>query len=263
MRHCHTLKGVVNTVGLTPTGEMLHRVEDLLETSLAAAILPPMRNVATLLLAVQGDRAQAPEAAPSRATSRPTCPGSRRASPGCSARRPGRRSGRAAPVWPAPPERSGGTASGAASSSMRSARSLRSRPQQSAAVRPPSNDDGVDRRYIRVATDRLDALMNLAGELVVSRSRLLSRVTGCAACSRSSASAAAGCSRPSRTSATSTSSPTSTGATAGRADGARRPGAARAPAGRPARCPTARRAGSTSASSSSTSTRTSTSSAGA
>ena len=39
-----------------------------------------------------------------------------------------------------------------------------------------SQDDGLGRRYIRVATDRLDALMNLAGELVVSRSRLLSRV---------------------------------------------------------------------------------------
>jgi chemosensory pili system protein ChpA (sensor histidine kinase/response regulator) len=34
----------------------------------------------------------------------------------------------------------------------------------------------VERRYIRVPTERLDALMNLAGELVVGRSRMLSRV---------------------------------------------------------------------------------------
>src|SRR5262249_5131601 len=33
-----------------------------------------------------------------------------------------------------------------------------------------------ERTFVRVGTDRLDALMNLAGELVVSRSRLLSRV---------------------------------------------------------------------------------------
>jgi chemotaxis protein histidine kinase CheA len=49
MRLVHTLKGVVNTVGLGPTGELLHVVEDFLEALLAAPIVPPMRMVASLL----------------------------------------------------------------------------------------------------------------------------------------------------------------------------------------------------------------------
>ena len=50
MRQVHTLKGVVNTVGLAPTGKLLHVVEDFLEALLAAPILPPMRKVTSLLL---------------------------------------------------------------------------------------------------------------------------------------------------------------------------------------------------------------------
>jgi chemotaxis protein histidine kinase CheA len=102
MRHCHTLKGVVNTVGLTPSGEMLHKVEDLLEALMAAAILPPKRTVATLLLGVQDDlRSPRPRTASSTSTS-PAC---RRASAVCwdGRRRPGR--SRAVSASPASPAR--------------------------------------------------------------------------------------------------------------------------------------------------------------
>src|SRR5262249_42127089 len=45
LRHAHTLKGVVNTMGLTPTGAVIHRVEDLLEAILERPVLPSMRDV--------------------------------------------------------------------------------------------------------------------------------------------------------------------------------------------------------------------------
>ena len=53
MRHFHTLKGVVNTIGLHPTGKLVHAVEDFLEKLLEAPILPPMRKVASLVLDVR------------------------------------------------------------------------------------------------------------------------------------------------------------------------------------------------------------------
>jgi len=176
LRHCHTLKGVVNTVGLSPTGELLHRVEDLLEALLAAPILPPMRLLATLLLGVQADvrkhLAQAKEghveldmprleARIARLLGKAGGDGER--GPGATV---------AGLSTMAQPSREG-----ASVHSIYSARSLR-RPRSQDSVSPaaPSAGDALDRKYIRVATDRLDALMNLAGELVVSRSRLLTRV---------------------------------------------------------------------------------------
>src|SRR5262249_11706694 len=49
----HTLKGAANAVGLTPIGREVHLIEDFLEALVGAAILPPMRGVASLLLKVQ------------------------------------------------------------------------------------------------------------------------------------------------------------------------------------------------------------------
>jgi chemosensory pili system protein ChpA (sensor histidine kinase/response regulator) len=180
MRHCHTLKGVVNTVGLAPTGEMLHKVEDLLEGLLAAAILPPMKALATLLIGVQGDvrkhlrqakdgwvETDMPrlEGKIARLLGKPRALGEE----GAGASLAGMTGGHTG---------IGPTEQGASIHSIHSARSLRSARSVEAARsnNPHSHDDELDRRYIRVATDRLDALMNLAGELVVSRSRLLSRV---------------------------------------------------------------------------------------
>jgi chemosensory pili system protein ChpA (sensor histidine kinase/response regulator) len=177
MRYCHTLKGMVNTVGLTPTGQMLHRVEDLLEALMAAAILPPMRTLATFLLGVQGEVRQhlrdahqgwvetnlpRLEARIARLLGKPRPFGEDGPAGASLAGMTGGHTG----VGPTEP--------GASIHSIHSARSLRSDGRSHSG---PSQDDDLDRRYIRVATDRLDALMNLAGELVVNRSRLLSRVT--------------------------------------------------------------------------------------
>ena len=184
MRHMHTMKGVLNTVGLGPTGEMLHRVEDLLETLMAAAILPPMRAVATLLFDVQGEirkhLRQAKdgyvemdlgrlEARIARLLGKPRSPGEEPTGASLAGLTVGGNTGG-----------HGSTGAAASIHSIHSAHSVHSvlgaRSDQPRSQPTSSQDDGVGRRYIRVATDRLDALMNLAGELVVSRSRLLSRV---------------------------------------------------------------------------------------
>src|SRR5207237_422457 len=42
LRNYHTLKGVVNALGLGPVGDQLHQIEDLLESLNASAIMPPL-----------------------------------------------------------------------------------------------------------------------------------------------------------------------------------------------------------------------------
>jgi chemosensory pili system protein ChpA (sensor histidine kinase/response regulator) len=159
MRYVHTLKGVVNTIGLTPTGRILHRVEDLLETLLSAAILPPLRRLATLIIEVQAEVRRNLKDAPT----------------GFIETSPKRLDERIAMLL------AGGNS--AQESQLAAADSINNRPSE---ARPSDSrastsvasvgGGGTDRHVIRVATERLDALMNLAGELVVSRSRLTSRV---------------------------------------------------------------------------------------
>ncbi|HVR61311.1 MAG TPA: Hpt domain-containing protein [Polyangia bacterium] len=182
MRHIHTIKGVVNTVGLAPTGEMLHRVEDLLETLQAAPILPPMRAVATLLFGVQSDVRKHLKQAQDGYVEMDL--------PRLEARIArllgGSRGAEEGPAGGSLPGLTGGThpagpsiETGASVHSIHSARSehgVRSDEGRSGSAPAASHDDAINRRYIRVATERLDSLMNLAGELVVSRSRLLARV---------------------------------------------------------------------------------------
>src|SRR5262249_14692530 len=83
-------------------------------------------------------------------------------------------SGEAMPGWPAtsPP-------SGPASASLSSPPTHPPSAEASAELGSSEVDHGpsqLERRTLRVSTERLDALMNLAGELVISRSRLVSRV---------------------------------------------------------------------------------------
>ncbi|MGC4088008.1 MAG: Hpt domain-containing protein [Polyangiaceae bacterium] len=54
-RQYHTLKGAMNTVGLSPTGRELHLVEDFFEALMERPILPSMKAVTTFLLSVQSD----------------------------------------------------------------------------------------------------------------------------------------------------------------------------------------------------------------
>jgi chemosensory pili system protein ChpA (sensor histidine kinase/response regulator) len=160
-RAYHTLKGSVNTVGLTALGRLLHRLEDLLEELQEAPILPPLSHLATLLLNVQDevrrnlrharrgflevdDARFESEIDLLRAGSRPTTTRG--------------------------PDSSSSSASGI---SGRADSGLHARPSR----RERAETGVFDRRFVRVSTERLDGLMNLTGELVVSRSRLARRVS--------------------------------------------------------------------------------------
>jgi chemosensory pili system protein ChpA (sensor histidine kinase/response regulator) len=172
-RSCHTLKGSINTVGLAPLGRVIHRVEDFLEELAGAAILPPLKHVATLLLNVQDDlrrglrqakdgfvetRLADIEAEIQSVRGGGTRPSEGR-SPGDSSRR----------------DLAAGSGSGGGPAS--SGIGLHA-PGSSGAPRRRFTDrlETADRRSVRVTSERLDGLMNLTGELVVGRSRLLRRV---------------------------------------------------------------------------------------
>jgi chemosensory pili system protein ChpA (sensor histidine kinase/response regulator) len=149
----HTLKGAVNAIGLRPTGDLIHRVEDFVETLQRAAIVPPLKGVVSVLLQVHGEirrhletlRHGYVEVMPGRWEERlrRVLSGESRATAVPSSDHPDSRFG------------DGSEASG-----------------------PSGTTDHGDRRHIRVSIDRLDALMNFAGELVINRSRLLSRIEG-------------------------------------------------------------------------------------
>ncbi len=151
-RHYHTLKGAVNTAGMTPTGRTLHLVEDFLESLKDSSVLPPPRAIATLLLKVQVD-----------------------------VRRQLRQSLQGFVEF-SHAELSAAIRSVARGGSLALSLSAKVHPSQDLAGHRNSvrselsrGEDVAERRYIRVETERLDALMNLAGELVVSRSRLTNR----------------------------------------------------------------------------------------
>ncbi|MFO0612552.1 MAG: Hpt domain-containing protein [Polyangiaceae bacterium] len=149
-RYIHTLKGALNTAGLTPTGAMLHAVEEMFETLSARPTLPPLKAVTRLLVYIQNE-----------------------------VRRQLRQADKGEVVAPV------------AHVAARVARVLSAQPTDSpsdAGVDPLSSDfrdpsyasqehshASLDTLGIRVSAKRLDALMNLAGELVVLRSRLLGR----------------------------------------------------------------------------------------
>ncbi|HWO13063.1 MAG TPA: Hpt domain-containing protein, partial [Polyangiaceae bacterium] len=155
-RQYHTLKGVVNTAGISPTGQVLHRVEDFLEVLQARAVLPSPRAIASFLLRAQADVQRQVEQSRlgyveysleqiDAAIQRVSATGDASAES-------------IASQW----GRSAGS----------SERQAASQSVDSGAVEPR---EAEERRHIRVETRRLDTLMNLAGELVVSRSRLTTR----------------------------------------------------------------------------------------
>lgn len=160
MRLTHTLKGAVNTIGLGPTGAILHRVETFLEGLIEATILPSMKAVATFLLEVQQDV---------RRNLRQAADGYVETSIARVESRIGNVLAGSKAAYE-PVSHTGGSSvsiinvdTGGGSGDAES-------------LAPGAPADAADRRFIRVSTERLDALMNLAGELVVSRSRLMSRI---------------------------------------------------------------------------------------
>jgi len=154
LRNYHTLKGVVNALGLRPVGEPLHKLEDLLESLQSSAILPPLRAIVGLLLPFHGEL---------RRQLRTVRLGYVEVVPGRLESRIARLAARA-------------QRSTSASQVHSQARSRASRFGDGSEVSDGGASAAPDRKNIRVSIDRLDALMNLAGELVINRSRLLSRV---------------------------------------------------------------------------------------
>jgi chemosensory pili system protein ChpA (sensor histidine kinase/response regulator) len=150
LRHYHSLKGIVNTLGLGPTGKAIHLVEDFLEALRPAPILPAMRSIASCLLQLQVEIRK----------------NLKQAQKGYVEISLKKVRARLAQMTPGRSERQPSSARESALSAL-SAGSADSESGQS---------EAAHRRFVRVPTDRLDILMNLAGELVVNRSRLNSRV---------------------------------------------------------------------------------------
>jgi chemosensory pili system protein ChpA (sensor histidine kinase/response regulator) len=140
-RLIHTLKGSVNTVGLRPTGRLLHRFEDAMESLVGRTLLPSARSIASLLLGMQDE-----------------------------VRRHLRTAHR-------------GWVDSNFAAFERDIESLLGTGQRTLSPRLGVVEaDEVETaregevRSIRVASERIDSLMTLAGEMVLSRSRLLARV---------------------------------------------------------------------------------------
>ncbi len=157
-RDYHTLKGVVNTAGLTPTGQLLHRVEDFLETLATRQVLPALRDVTSFLLEVQADVRRQMKQSKSGFIELSFAGAEREIARLLRGLAPSQRANERPSQAESEAELSGSArASGAEDGS--------------------TSKSSSEKGYIRVATQRLDTLMNLAGELVVNRSRLTTRVS--------------------------------------------------------------------------------------
>ena len=156
LRNYHTLKGVVNALGLRPIGDELHKVEDLLEGLSASSIMPPLRAIVGVLLPFHGElRRQL-----------------RTIRLGYVELVPGQLEARIARLL----ARASSSPSVSTGKPQSQARSRGSRLGDGSEASDAGASTAPDRRNIRVSIERLDALMNLAGELVINRSRLLNRI---------------------------------------------------------------------------------------
>lgn len=157
-RQYHTLKGSVNTIGLSAIGAIVHDVEDLIER-LSEAEAPKVESaVVEVLVEAQ------------RLIKR----GLEQAGRGYLELDRRRFDARLRALAAGPESVGDGPSASSANGeppSVASVGSVGSGAESSATG--SLGDDG--RRYVRVALDRLDALMNLAGELVIGRSRLVER----------------------------------------------------------------------------------------
>ena len=190
-RTIHTLKGALTTIGLAPTGAELHEVEDFIERLLEATVLPPLAEVTNLLLEAQKSVRRALKQAPSgsvetiiediqarihsllRSRGPIVIDSSLGGDTGASISRDSQDS------RDSRDSRDSGDSLESVGGSQGSVGSMGSKGSRGSKGSKDSGDEfaSEERRFIRVSTDRLDSLMNLAGELVASRSRLMTRVS--------------------------------------------------------------------------------------
>jgi chemosensory pili system protein ChpA (sensor histidine kinase/response regulator) len=158
-RAVHTLKGAAYTVGCAPIGDLAHRIEDVLgevregRRTLDAPVLEVIfAGLDTLRLLVRTDAGVSPE----RSEALARVAGLLAALPAA---------GEAAPVVAAPTSEEPAVAESAAAAAA-------SPTAVPAAARHREDEPREIQPSIRVNLDRLDALMNLVGELVIARGRL-------------------------------------------------------------------------------------------
>lgn len=195
-RSYHTLKGASNAVGLTPVGQHLHIIETFLERIVAAPRIEDLRSIVRALaeqntvirrnvarasteaeVEVDHDRVQAVFAALGHERGS----GASWISPGdsaWSAEQPGLDRPKRARTRTR--DRSSQHDSRAEASEHESrgesAAESTGESKGESEARHDTEVPAAERRFIRVPADRLDNLLDLAGELVVCRSRMLSRV---------------------------------------------------------------------------------------
>ncbi|MGE0869967.1 MAG: Hpt domain-containing protein [Kofleriaceae bacterium] len=174
LRHYHTLKGAANTAGLAPMGAEIHVVETFLEKETEAKVLSPLGLVASALGDVQRRmrknlvRAQQQgvvDAGAAQVQYVLSNLGATSHAPSTVAPSTGSWLGSGDPAWSSQHDSS--------ASQIGSSRRASSRDESEAGS---EMTEGVERRYIRVPVERLDGLMNMVGELVVSRSRMVARL---------------------------------------------------------------------------------------
>jgi len=172
-RLTHTIKGAANSLGLVRIGKLLHGLEDLLETHVVDRVFPRLTELVEVILGVADTvKALVREAQTGTIEAANTTRISAlveriqmmAASPAAPAR--------SDTVEVRTPSMQGLEAARLRKESPASTASPENTSTSGSEVAMPDSPDRLDQQTIRVDSDRLDLLMNLIGELVISRSRL-------------------------------------------------------------------------------------------
>jgi chemosensory pili system protein ChpA (sensor histidine kinase/response regulator) len=165
LRHYHTLKGAANAAGLSSMGRSIHTIESYLERLVVVRVIPPLGGAVSAFAEVQRRLRRSLQRA-EQGVAEPESDHLDRLLSGVtsSSASSGSWLGSSDPAWS---PRAG---------EERDARSESWRRGSAPESGSGSELGEQDRRFIRVPVDRLDGLMNMVGELVVNRSRMVSRL---------------------------------------------------------------------------------------
>ncbi len=202
-RLVHTIKGAANSLGLTRIGRLLHGLEDLLESHVVGRVFPRMHELIELVFAVADTvkamvreaQAGVPDAAVAsrvadltrriQAMASIPVPPLRTATPEAVPAKPAAPAPAAKPApmpaAPVAPPVAEPVVAKSPEPAIVAPAPVVETPAEAVALsaeaapaeaKPEAAAENVENQTIRVDSDRLDLLMNLIGELVISRSRL-------------------------------------------------------------------------------------------